>query len=87
MLGQPIADIAERIDMARQVDAVAERRSGFGASGDDGEVENGERNHGRKLVCVRSATKALTAQIRAAPGDATTDIAATSKVGRIVISR
>jgi len=40
MLGQPVADIAEPIDMARQIDAVAQRRSGLGAGGDDREVED-----------------------------------------------
>ena len=40
MLGEPIADIAEPIDMARQVDAVAQRRGGFCACGDDGKVED-----------------------------------------------
>ena len=40
MLGKPVADIAEPIDMARQVDAVAQRRSGFGTGRDDGKVEN-----------------------------------------------
>ena len=32
--------------MARQIDAVAQRRGGLGAGGDDGKVEDGERNHG-----------------------------------------
>jgi hypothetical protein len=45
MFGQPIADIAERVRVARQIDAVAQRRGGPGAGGDDGEVEDGERNH------------------------------------------
>jgi len=40
MLGQPVADIAEPIDMARQVDAVAKGCSRFGTCGDDGEVED-----------------------------------------------
>ena len=46
MLGEPVADIAKPIGMARQIDAVAQRRGGLGAGGDDGEVENGERDHG-----------------------------------------
>ena len=29
MLGQPVADIAQRIGMARQIDAVAQRRGGL----------------------------------------------------------
>ena len=45
MLGKPVADIAEPIDMARQIDAVAQRRGGLGCSGDDGKVEDGEREH------------------------------------------
>ena len=40
MLGEPVADIAEPIDMARQVDAVAQRRGRLGACGDDGKVED-----------------------------------------------
>ena len=40
MLGEPVADIAEPIDMARQIDAVAQRRGGLCACGDDGEVED-----------------------------------------------
>jgi hypothetical protein len=40
MLGEPIPDVAEPIDMARQIDAVAQGRSGFGACGDDGKVED-----------------------------------------------
>ena len=40
MLGQPVADIAQAIGMARQIDAVAQRRGGFGARGDDREVED-----------------------------------------------
>ena len=66
MLGKPVPDIAERIDMARQIDAVAQGARGFGASGDDGKVENGKRDHGRKLVCGVEATKAPIRQIRAA---------------------
>ena len=34
------AQLKVRIDMARQIDAVAERRGRLGASGDDGKVEN-----------------------------------------------
>ncbi|MGY3424904.1 hypothetical protein ACVWZW_005379 [Bradyrhizobium sp. F1.13.4] len=40
MLGEPVADIAEPVDMARQVDAVAQRRGGHCACCDDGEVED-----------------------------------------------
>ena len=42
MFGQPVADIAERVGMARQIDAVAQRRGRLGAGGDDGEVEDRE---------------------------------------------
>src|SRR5437899_2766624 len=66
MLGEPVPDIAEPIDMARQIDAVAQRGCRFGACGDDGKVENGKRNHGRKLVCGVEATKAPIEQIRTA---------------------
>ena len=67
MLGQPVADIAEPIDMARQIDAVAQRVGRAGAGGDDGEVEDGKRDHGAKLVRSAGATKARRAQIRPAP--------------------
>ena len=40
MLGEPVADEAEPIDMARQVDAVAQRGGGFCACGDDGKIED-----------------------------------------------
>ena len=40
MFGQPVADIAERVGVARQIDAVAQRRGGLGAGGDDREVED-----------------------------------------------
>ena len=46
VFGQPVADIAQRIGVARQIDAVAQRRGGLGAGGDDGKVEDGKRNHG-----------------------------------------
>ena len=45
MLGEPVADITEAICMARQIDAVAQRRGGLCLGGDDGKVENGERKH------------------------------------------
>ena len=66
MFGQPVADIAEAIGMARQIDAVAQRRGGFCACGDDREVEDRERNYGGKLVCIVGCTKGLGAQIRRA---------------------
>ena len=59
MFGQPVADIAQRIGMARQIDAVAQRRGGLGAGGDDGEIEDRERNHGDKLVRPGRRTKGL----------------------------
>ncbi len=40
VLGEPVADIAEAIDMARQIDAVLQRVGRTGACGDDGEVED-----------------------------------------------
>ena len=40
VLGEPVPDIAEPIDMARQVDAVAQRGRGFGTGRDDGKVED-----------------------------------------------
>src|ERR1700710_2140119 len=66
MLRQPIADVAERVGVARQIDAVAQRRGGFCAGGDDRQVENGERKHGLKLVRDIRRTKGPIAQIRRA---------------------
>ena len=40
VLGKPVADVTKRIDMARQIDAVAQRGGGFCACGDDGKVED-----------------------------------------------
>ncbi len=57
MLGEPVADIAQRIDVARQIDAVAQRRGWFGAGGDDREVEDGKRDHGANLVRRRRGHK------------------------------
>ena len=68
MLGEPVADIAEPIDMARQIDAVAQRRGWLGAGGDDGEVEDGKRDHGAKLVRPTGATKSPAVQVRPANG-------------------
>src|SRR6266404_5331000 len=66
MLGEPIADVAELIRVARQIDAVAQRRRGFGAGGDDGQVEDGERNHRPYLVHGIRPTKGFGTQIRRA---------------------
>src|SRR6266851_2391167 len=66
VLGQPVADIAQRIRMARQIDAVAQRRGGLGAGRDDGEVEDRERNHEINLVRQIGPTKGRGAQIRRA---------------------
>ena len=53
--------------MARQIDAVAQRRRRLGAGGDDGEIEDGKRDHGGNLMRAVGATKARAAQIRRAP--------------------
>src|ERR1700692_785898 len=66
MLGQPVADIAQRVGVARQVDAVAQRRRRLGAGGDDGEVEDGKRDHRSNLVCWTGRTKGAVAQTRRA---------------------
>ena len=57
MLGKPIADITQIIDVARQIDRIAQRRRRPGAGGDDGEVEDGERDHLAKLVHLDEPTK------------------------------
>ena len=36
VLRQPVADITKRIGVARQIDAVAQRRGRAGSRGDDG---------------------------------------------------
>ena len=66
MFGQPIADIACYIGMARQIDAVSERRSGFCARGDDGKVEDRKRYHEPNLVRRIGPTKGGLAQVRGA---------------------
>ena len=63
MFGEPVADIAQPIHVARQIDAVAQRRGGLGARGDNGEVEDGKRDHRVKLVRRGETTKAPAAQI------------------------
>ncbi len=67
MLGEPVADIAEPIDIACQIDAVAQRgrRPGFG--GNDGEVEDGKRDHGRKLIAVGGRAMGIIVQSRCSP--------------------
>src|SRR4051812_22600101 len=57
MLGQPVADVAQRIGMTGEVDAVAQGGGGSGAGGDDGEVEDGERDHGGEVVGWRGGSK------------------------------
>src|SRR3954468_23365084 len=66
MLGQPIADVTERIGVTRQIDTVAQRCGRFCACRDDRQVKNGERKHGFKLVRDARQTKGLIAQIRRA---------------------
>ena len=39
------------LGMARQIDAVAQRRGRFGAGGDDGQVEDRKWNHARQQCC------------------------------------
>ena len=67
MLGEPVADIAELVDMARQVDAVAQRGRGPGFGGDDGEVEDGKRDHGCKLIAAAERAMGIIVQSGCAP--------------------
>ena len=60
-------EIAETIDVACQIDAVAQRGGRPGAGRDDGKVEDGERNHRNKLVRDVWPTKGRNAQGRPAP--------------------
>ena len=86
MLGQPIADITQRIRVTRQIDAVAQRRGRFGARGDDGKVEDRERNHGAKLVRRIGPTKAFAAQIRRAPAGRTKTDSSASMGQNMIVS-
>ena len=45
MLGHPVAPVAEPLDMAREVERIAQRLAGVAAFGDRGEIENGEWDH------------------------------------------
>jgi hypothetical protein len=44
MLGQPEAVVAQRLDMARQVQAVGQRGSHVAALADRGEIQDRQRN-------------------------------------------
>ena len=45
MLGHPIAPVAQRLDMAREVERVAQRLAGIAALDDRRQIENGKRDH------------------------------------------
>ena len=45
MLGHPETPVAERFDMARQIERVAQRLAGIAALGDRRKIKNGKRNH------------------------------------------
>ena len=57
-----IAPIAERLDMPRQIERVAQRLAGIAAFGDRREVENRERNHAPRYRTGFSRRKAPLAQ-------------------------
>src|SRR5216683_6529150 len=86
MLGQPVADVALRVRVAREIDAVAQRRGRFGAGGDDGKVEDRERNHRDKLMRYFRPTKASAAQIRRASAT-TGGTTWTTQVGQVAFVR
>ena len=45
MLGHPVAAIAQRLDMAREVERIAQRLAGVAAFDNGGEIENGKWDH------------------------------------------
>src|ERR1700751_5746942 len=45
MLGHPETPVAERLDMPRQVERIAQRLTGIAAFNDRGKIENGEWDH------------------------------------------
>ena len=45
VLGHPVAGIAERVGVAREVEAVGERLRAGRTAGDGGEIENGQKRH------------------------------------------
>jgi alkanesulfonate monooxygenase SsuD/methylene tetrahydromethanopterin reductase-like flavin-dependent oxidoreductase (luciferase family) len=57
VLRRPVAGIAQRIDVLRQVDRIPQRLRWRRAGGDEGQVEDGEFGHGEKLTACRPATR------------------------------
>jgi hypothetical protein len=50
MLGHPETPVAERLDMPREVERIAQRLTGMAAFGDRGKIENGEWDHGMTIA-------------------------------------
>ena len=50
MLGHPVALVAKRLDMAGEVERIAQRLPGVAAFGDRGKIEDGERDHGMTIA-------------------------------------
>ena len=46
VFGHPITPVAERLDMPREIERIAQRLTGIAAFDDRGKVKNGERKHG-----------------------------------------
>ena len=59
MFGGPVPGIAEGIDMAAEIDAVAERLGGRGARSDERQVENGKVGHAGRLMAPGRPTKPI----------------------------
>jgi hypothetical protein len=52
MLGHPHSGIAQRLDVAREVERVAQRLAGIAAFDDRRQVENLERNHRSNIALL-----------------------------------
>ena len=50
MLGHPVALVAKRLDMPREVERITQRLTGIAAFDDWRKIENGERDHGMTIA-------------------------------------
>jgi len=68
MLGHPETPVAERLDMPRQVERIAQRLTGIAAFNDRGKIENREWNHRMTIAPGAVEGKSLSfVEIAAAP--------------------
>jgi hypothetical protein len=59
MLGHPETPVAERLDMPRQVERIAQRLTGIAAFNDWGKIENREWNHSMTIAPDAASEKPL----------------------------